>query len=159
LLRVRGSPDQKRTFLEIGYNSRLDELQAAVLRAGLGRLDDWTGRRRALADKYCELGLGELVAVPEPGAEEEPAYHMYVVGSEQATQLIDSLQQAGVAARRPYVHPVHEQEAMRQFAGGVKLPATRRAVDRNIALPMSPARTAADAQVVVEALRQALNSA
>jgi dTDP-3-amino-3,4,6-trideoxy-alpha-D-glucose transaminase len=159
LLRVRGSPDKKRTFVEIGYNSRLDELQAAVLRVGLGRLDGWNARRRAFADRYRELGLGELVAIPEPPANEEAAYHMYVVGSDRRGELIDALREAGISARQPYAHAVHEQKAMRSFVDGVTLPATKRAVDRNIALPMAPARTPADARTVVETLRQALNSA
>jgi dTDP-4-amino-4,6-dideoxygalactose transaminase len=159
LLRVRGSPDKKRTFVEIGYNSRLDELQAAVLRVGLDRLDGWNARRRAFADTYRELGLGELVAIPEPPADEEAGYHMYVVGSDRRGELIDALREAGISARQPYPHAVHEQKAMRSFNDGVTFPATKRAVDRNIALPMGPARTTADARTVVEALRQALNSA
>ena len=62
-LRFHGSRD-KSTFTEVGWNSRLDALQAAVLRVTLGRLDDWNARRRALAAAYEQEGLGELVDVP-----------------------------------------------------------------------------------------------
>ena len=70
-LRFHGSRD-KSTFTEVGWNSRLDALQAAVLRVTLGRLDDWNARRRALAAAYEQEGLGELVDLPQAAQDEEP---------------------------------------------------------------------------------------
>jgi dTDP-4-amino-4,6-dideoxygalactose transaminase len=158
LLRKHGSPDGKKTFLEVGYNSRLDELQAAVLLLGLTRLDDWTVRRRAFAAMYEELGIRDLVSpqASPPGA--ESAHHMYVVRSPERDRLLERLKDAGIGARPAYHHAVHEQEAMRPYAAGVDLPATRRVVETALALPMAPTRTQEDARAVVQALREGLNS-
>jgi dTDP-4-amino-4,6-dideoxygalactose transaminase len=159
LLRRHGSPDGKKTFVEVGYNSRLDELQAAVLSLGLTHLDDWTARRRELAAAYVELGIGDLVSLQTgpPGA--QSAHHMYVVRTPERDPALQALVGAGIGARPAYHHAVHEQPAMRPFAEGVDLPATRRVVETCLALPMAPTRTADDARAVVEVLRQALNSA
>ena len=80
MLRFHGSRD-KRTFELVGYNSRLDEIQAAMLRIFLRELAGWNAARREAAARYAELGLGELVELPvdEPGH----VYHMYVVRSSE----------------------------------------------------------------------------
>jgi dTDP-4-amino-4,6-dideoxygalactose transaminase len=93
LLRFHGSR-QKKEFEAVGYNSRLDELQAAVLRLFLGELDGWNGARRAAAARYEELGLGELCELPadEPGH----VYHMYVVRSPERDRLAEALAAAEI---------------------------------------------------------------
>src|SRR5918998_4307850 len=78
ILRFHGSRD-KSTFIEVGYNSRLDEVQAAALRVLLRELDGWNGRRRAAADAYERLGLGEHVTLPRPAPGAHHVYHLYVV--------------------------------------------------------------------------------
>src|ERR671938_164104 len=83
MLRFHGSRD-KVTFEHVGANSRLDELQAAILRAQLPSLDDWAAGRGAAAQHYAEAGLGELVALPRPTGGSAPAWHLYVVRSERA---------------------------------------------------------------------------
>ena len=82
-LRFHGSED-KRTFTEVGYNSRLDELQAAVLSVLLPELDGWNERRRAAAAAYERLGLGEHAELPQPVDGAEHVYHLYVVRNERA---------------------------------------------------------------------------
>src|SRR5919108_4264229 len=79
-LRFHGSKD-KATFVDVGYNSRLDELQAAALRVLLPELDGWIERRRGVAAAYERLGLGEHVMLPRPSAGARHAYHLYVVRS------------------------------------------------------------------------------
>ena len=88
LLRFHGSREKKE-FEAVGYNSRLDELQAAVLRLFLGELDGWNQARRDAAARYEELGLGELCELPadEPGH----VYHMYVVRSPERDRLAEAL--------------------------------------------------------------------
>ena len=157
LLRKHGSPDGKKTFREVGYNSRLDELQAAVLSLGLTRLDGWTARRRELAATYAELGVGDLVSLQASPDGARSAHHMYVVRSPDRDRLVQRLTDAGIGARPAYHHGVHEQEAMRPYAKDADLPATRRVVETALALPMAPTRTQEDARAVVEVLRQALN--
>jgi dTDP-4-amino-4,6-dideoxygalactose transaminase len=153
-LRFHGSRD-KRAFTDIGYNSRLDELQAAVLRALLPHLDEWGAGRRAAAEAYEQAGLGELVALPRalPGA--QPAWHLYVVRHAEAEQLAAALAEAGVGARGYYRTPVHRQPAMDRFAAGAELPATDKLARTNLAIPMSPLLSPAQAQEVTAAVRAA----
>src|SRR3989440_514624 len=93
LLRFHGSREKK-NFEAVGYNSRLDELQAAVLRLFLGELDGWNRARREAAGRYEELGLGELCELP--GDESGHVYHMYVVRSTERDRLRDALAAADI---------------------------------------------------------------
>jgi dTDP-4-amino-4,6-dideoxygalactose transaminase len=153
-LRFHGSSD-KSTFTEIGWNSRLDALQAAVLRVHLGRLDDWNARRRALAAAYEQEGLREVVEVPRPADGEEPAYHLYVVRTSDPDAMSQALSAAGIAARSYYRVPVHLQPAMQAWAPAGELSGTMRAAGANLALPMGPTLGTEAATQVVAALRSA----
>ena len=133
-LRFHGSRD-KETFTELGYNSRLDELQAAALRVLLPELDGWVAARRRAADAYEREGLGEHVALPRPVEGAAHAYHLYVVRSERPDELVAALGERGVAARGYYRAPVHRQPATAQFARG-ELPGTDEVARTNVALPM-----------------------
>jgi dTDP-4-amino-4,6-dideoxygalactose transaminase len=150
-LRFHGSRD-KSTFTEVGWNSRLDALQAAVLRVNLIRLDDWNARRRALAEAYEREGLPELVGVPRPAPDEEPVHHLYVVRVEDPDAASRALAEAGIAARSYYRVPVHMQPAMRDWAPAGELPGTMRAAQTSLALPMGPTLGADAARQVVTAL-------
>jgi dTDP-4-amino-4,6-dideoxygalactose transaminase len=157
LLRLHGSR-AKQTYLEIGYNSRLDALQAAVLRVLLTRLDSSNANRRALAAEYERAGLAEIVALPQAPLGAEPVHHMYVVRSDRRDTLLEALEGAGIEGRVSYAVPVHRQPAMAKYAAGVDLPETERAAATNMAIPMGPTRSADTAAAAVEALRQAVNS-
>jgi dTDP-3-amino-3,4,6-trideoxy-alpha-D-glucose transaminase len=152
MLRFHGSRD-KQTFELVGHNSRLDELQAGILRVLLPHLDGWSDGRRAAARAYAEAGLGELVALPEPTPGSAPAWHLYVVRHERADALRESLNGAGVGARAYYRTPVHLQPAMREFAPAVELPGTEEAARTNLAIPMSPVLGPPEAAEVVAAMR------
>jgi dTDP-4-amino-4,6-dideoxygalactose transaminase len=154
LLHFHGSRD-KSTFEEVGWNSRLDAMQAAVLRVTLARLDDWSARRRALADAYLEEGLADLAGVPQPDPGEEPAYHLYVVRLPDPDRAAAALSEAGIAARSYYRVPTHMQPAMRAWAPAEELPGTRQASATSLAVPMGPTFGADTARRVVEALRAA----
>jgi dTDP-4-amino-4,6-dideoxygalactose transaminase len=155
-LRFHGSYD-KRTHTEVGYNSRLDAVQAAALRVLLPELDGWTARRRAAAGAYAAAGLGELVRLPDttPGAEH--AYHLYTVRTDDADELVASLGAEGVQARPHYRQPIHRQPAMLEYAGA-ELPVTDELAATNVALPMGPELTAEQAAAVVEACRQRVSA-
>src|SRR5207302_4874134 len=109
LLRFHGSRD-KQDFQLVGYNSRLDELQAAALRVFLPHLEAWNRARREAAARYAELGLGEVCELPadEPGH----VYHMYVVRSPERDRIAAALEQAGIACARYYATPLHLQPAL-----------------------------------------------
>ena len=154
-LRFHGSRD-KVTYEQVGYNSRLDELQAAMLRVQLPHLDTWADGRRRAGRHYEEAGLGDLVALPRPSAGASPAWHLYVVGDQQVERLEASLAAAGVGYKAYYRIPVHRQVSMREWGAGVELPATEHAARTHLAIPMSPVLTREQVEEVVAAARAAL---
>ncbi|NLT05282.1 MAG: DegT/DnrJ/EryC1/StrS family aminotransferase [Solirubrobacterales bacterium] len=155
-LRFHGS-DDKKTFVEVGYNSRLDELQAAVLRLLLPELDGWNAARRAAADRYAAGGLGDHVALPAPVAGAEHVHHLYVVRSDRADELAAALAAQGIGARGYYRTPIHLQPATAGFApAGLELPGTELAARTHLALPMGPELTAAQVDETVAAVAAAL---
>src|SRR3954453_15289655 len=86
MLRFHGSRDKQR-FELVGHNSRLDELQAALLRLQLPHLEAWCEGRRAAAAHYAAAGLGELAALPQPVDGCDPAWHLYVIRHARADAL------------------------------------------------------------------------
>ena len=154
VLRFHGSRD-KVTYEEVGYNSRLDELQAAILRVLLPELDGWCDGRRAAGRHYEEAGLGELVGVPTPVDGADPAWHLYVIRHPLVEQLGPALDRVGIGQRGYYRTPVHSQPAMRTYAVGASLPGTDDAARMHLAIPMSPVLSRAQAIEVVSAIRSA----
>jgi dTDP-4-amino-4,6-dideoxygalactose transaminase len=156
LLRFHGSAD-KQVFEYVGYNSRLDELQAVALRVFLRELPRWTELRREAALRYAELGLGELVELPldEPGH----VYHMYVVRSSRRDRIAAALAEAGIASASYYRTPLHLQPAFRHlgWAEG-SLPVSEHAGRENLALPLWAGITAETQAQVVGCVRAALEA-
>ena len=152
VLRFHGSRD-KVTYEHVGYNSRLDELQAAILRVQLPHLDTWAEGRRRAGRHYEEAGLGELVGLPRPVERAAPAWHLYVVAHPEVQRLESALAAAGIGHKAYYRTPVHRQAAMRQWKAGVELPATEHAARTHLAIPMSPVLSREQAEEVVEAAR------
>jgi dTDP-4-amino-4,6-dideoxygalactose transaminase len=155
-LRFHGSRD-KQTFDYVGYNSRLDELQAAILRVLLPELDGWCDGRRAGAAAYRAAGLGDHVTLPVVPDGADPAWHLYVVTHPRADDLLGALARAGVQARGYYRRPLHLQPAMAAYAGDLApLPATDELAAHNIALPISAVFAESQAREVVAAIAGAL---
>ena len=152
MLRFHGSRD-KETFELVGRNSRLDELQAALLRVQLPELEGWAESRRAVARAYAEAGLGELLGLPRAVDGAEPAWHLFVVRHGDAEGLERALTDAGIGARRYYTVPVHRQPAMASVGSGIELPMTDELARTNLALPMSPALSGQQISEVVAAVR------
>ena len=153
LLRFHGSRD-KQTFDAVGYNSRLDELQAAALRIFLRHVDEWNGGRRAAAARYAELGLGDVCELPadEPGH----VYHMYVVRTHERERLTSALDQSGIGWAAYYTTPLHLQPALAELGyeqGSLR--ETERAARETLALPIWPAISREQQERVVECLRAA----
>jgi dTDP-4-amino-4,6-dideoxygalactose transaminase len=153
-LRFHGSRD-KLTHVEVGYNSRLDELQAAVLRVQLPHLENWCEGRRRAAARYQQAGLGELVRLPRAVAGASPAWHLYVVAHPRVADLQAALARRGIGHKAYYRTPVHRQPAMRAWAAGARLPGTDQAAREHLAIPMSPLLGADQASEVVAAVRAA----
>jgi dTDP-3-amino-3,4,6-trideoxy-alpha-D-glucose transaminase len=154
-LRFHGSSD-KQSFEFVGYNSRLDELQAAILRLLLPQLDGWCDGRRRAAQHYAAAGIAEHVTPPLAPARVTPAWHLYVVTHPQPEALIARLGAAGVQARSYYRTPLHRQPAMAPYVKtGLELSVTEELAASNLALPMSPALSAEQVAEVVAALAPA----
>jgi dTDP-4-amino-4,6-dideoxygalactose transaminase len=154
MLRFHGSAD-KTTYELVGFNSRLDELQAALLRVLLPHLDSWCDGRRAAARHYAEAGLSELVRPPGPVEGADPAWHLYVIRHPLAVRLQPALSRVGIGARAYYRTPIHRQPGMADYAEGVELPGTDEAAATHLAIPMSPVLDRVDAIQVVSAIREA----
>jgi dTDP-4-amino-4,6-dideoxygalactose transaminase len=156
LLSFHGSRD-KSAFDLIGYNSRLDELQAAFLRIFLPELSGWNEARRAAAARYAELGLGELVDLPEddPGH----VYHLFVCRSREREAIRTALADAGIASATYYTTPLHLQPSLSSlgYEPG-SLPATEHAAAENFSLPLWPGIPAEAQERVVEVVRSAVFS-
>ena len=154
LLSFHGSKD-KTAFDLVGYNSRLDEMQAAFLRIFLPELAGWNEARRAAAARYAELGLGDLVELPpdEPGH----VYHLFVCRSRERDAIRAALAEAGIASATYYTTPLHLQPSLRYLgyeAGS--LPATEQAGAENFSLPLWPGIAAEAQERVVDVVRSAV---
>jgi dTDP-4-amino-4,6-dideoxygalactose transaminase len=134
MLRFHGSRD-KVDFELIGYNSRLDEIQAAVLRIFLAELDGWVSLRREAAVRYAELGLGAVCELPE----DEPGhvYHLFVCRSVERDRIRAALEEAGIGSAVYYATPLHLQPAFSALAyGRGALPVTEQLAQENFSVPI-----------------------
>jgi dTDP-4-amino-4,6-dideoxygalactose transaminase len=154
MLAFHGSRD-KTDFHFVGYNSRLDELQAAFLRLFLTHLDQWTRGRREAAARYAELGLGDLVQIPED--ETGHVYHLFVCRSPDRDRIQQALSAAEIASAVYYTTPLHLQPALR-FLGWEpgSLPETERAAAENFSVPLWPGIPVEVQERVVETVRSAV---
>ena len=157
MLRFHGSWD-KVTYEHVGCNSRLDELQAAILRVQLPHLDGWADGRRAAGRHYAQAGLGELVELPVPVSGCDPAWHLYVIRHAQADAIAAALADAGHGQKAYYRTPIHRQPAMARWGAGVELPATDELARTHLAIPVSPVLSAAQAAEVTATIAAAVGA-
>lgn len=133
-----------------GVNSRLDELQAAMLAVKLPLLDSETQRRQQVAQMYLDGICNPHIALPEPGAPGQHAWHLFVVRTGHREQLQQHLSSHNVQTLVHYPIPPHQQKAYPDFAG-ISLPLTEQLHNEVISLPMDPNLTAASVQSVIDA--------
>src|SRR5262249_17485217 len=144
----------KKDFELIGYNSRLDAIQAAALRVFLPHLDEWTHLRREAPRRYPGVGLREPggLAPDGPGAR----YHMYLVRSPDRDVLASALASAEIGHAVYYLPPLHLQPALRYLGCSEgDLPETERASRENLCLPLWAGITEEQQAEVVGVLRRA----
>ena len=158
-LRDHGS-DRKYVHSLVGTNSRLDEMQAAILRVKLRRLDQGNEARRRHAAGYNRLLAGSDLKLPveRPGARH--VYHLYVVQSDRRDVLHHALAEAGIGAGKHYPVPVHLQEALMHLglrAGD--FPVSERFASRVLSLPMYPGLTSEQIRRVCEVILRAIREA
>jgi dTDP-4-amino-4,6-dideoxygalactose transaminase len=139
-----------------GFNSRLDELQAAFLRVKLTRLDEWNRRRKVLAGFYLDSlnNIADLALPFVPGWA-EPVWHLFVVRHSQRDRLAQKLAEAGIGTLIHYPVPPHLSGAYSEGEGAtVKLPIAENLAATVLSLPMGPHLTPEGATQVVSALRE-----
>jgi dTDP-4-amino-4,6-dideoxygalactose transaminase len=143
-----------------GVNSRLDTLQAAVLRAKLPHLADWNAARRAVAARYDDLLGGEnRIQTPSVDARAEHVFHLYVVQVDDRDRVLNALYDTGIRAGIHYPVPVHEQPAFRDLGlAPDDLPQASRAAKRVLSLPIYPEMTGQQVERVARALIEAVRA-
>ena len=143
----------------VGYNSRLDELQAAFLRVKLRRLDEWNDRRRAVASRYLALLEVPNLVLPEVPAWATPVWHLFVVRHPQRESLRDHLAALGVTTLIHYPTPPHlsaayASERIRLAASGRDpLPVAEDLAASVLSLPIGPHLRPDQVQRAAEAIR------
>lgn len=155
LYRDHGSRERYH-YAVIGYNSRLDELQAVILRVKLGRLDEFNQLRRAHAAYYNHRLKNTGIELPAEDGKGLHIYHQYTIASEGRNDLHHSLTAAGIGCAIYYPLPLHQQEVYRGLCSGLVLPRTEHAASRVLSLPMSPLLTEAQMNAVCAAIKTAL---
>lgn len=137
----------------IGINSRLDEMQAAILSAQLPYVKEWNERRREIAARYSE-GLKDVVQTPVERPDAVHVYHLYVIQTDARTELQEYLLDEGVQTLIHYPIPAHLQKAY-EYLGNKPgdLPMTERVAGRILSLPMHPELTNEQADYVIDRIR------
>lgn len=156
-LRDHGSAEKYRHDT-IGFNSRLDSMQAAVLNAKLAFLPGWNDQRRAAAETYGRLlAAVDGVRVPEVMEGNEHVWHLYVVRIPGRDEVLRRMRERGVGVQIHYPIPIHLQRAFKGL-GYEKgdLPVAEAAADEILSLPLYPGITPEQQEYVVTALRDAL---
>jgi dTDP-4-amino-4,6-dideoxygalactose transaminase len=154
-LRFHGSRDRA-TWEFVGYNSRLDVLQAAFLRILLPELDGWSDGRHRAAGHYEQAGLGELVTLPAVTDGARVAWHLYVIRSPHVDAIAAALSRAQIGNKVYYRPPVHRHPAMREYAGA-ELPVTEELALTHLAIAFNPGLSAGDAAEVTGSVRAAVS--
>jgi len=157
LLRDHGSP-AKYVHSTLGFNSRLDTLQAVVLHAKLSRLEAWNAARRAAADYYAEL-LADVagVTVPRTLRGNEHVWHLYVVRVPDRDRVLQHLRDNGVGAAIHYPTPIHLTDPFASPAHGPgSFPNAERLAAEVLTLPLYPGITRGQQERVAETLAAAL---
>jgi len=142
---------------EHGYNSRLDELHAEILRRKLTHLDDYIGRRRELAGRYDDLLAATSLTLPQVASGNSHAYYLYVVRHPRRDDIVASLKERDILVNISYPWPIHIMAGYRYL--GYRegdLPRTEAAAKEIFSLPMYPSLTDAEHQTVCEALHEIL---
>ena len=153
--KLRNHGSLKRSHHTIGYNSRLDDIHAAVLRVKLTQLDKWNDQRRSIARLYDEGLKGTSLKLPVALPGYRHIYHLYVVETPGRDALQAYLQERGITALTHYPIAIHQQEGYpwghsARISGS--LAHTERSAAQVLSLPMYPELTAEEAQITIEAI-------
>jgi dTDP-4-amino-4,6-dideoxygalactose transaminase len=141
----------------VGINSRLDELQAAILRVKLSRLDEWNEKRRRLAELYKELLEHTDVVLPFEMAYAKHAYHLFVIRLDKRDKRQRLLQKKGIQTLIHYPIPVHKQNAYTEFENAKDLSDTEAICNEILSLPLYPSLTDEEVTYITGATKNAIS--
>ncbi len=141
-----------------GANSRLDELQAAMLAVKLPHLDAWNQRRREIAARYAAGLANTTLTLPSPAGDGAHVHHLYVVRHSERDRLQAALRENGIGTDIHYPLPAYMQPVYTQFAPAGGLSVTERLAREVLSLPMYPELTNADVDAVIVAVCRALKT-
>jgi dTDP-4-amino-4,6-dideoxygalactose transaminase len=155
MLRHHGS---RQAYLHerVGWNSRLDELQAAVLRVKLRRLDEFNAARRRIAQRYREKLESAKLELPAEDARGRHVYHQFTIRSERRDAIREALAGDGIASSIFYPMPLHRQPAYEAFQRDLVLPACEEAARTVLSLPINPLLDEASVDRVCARIQDAL---
>ena len=139
----------------IGFNSRLDDLQAAILRVKLRHIDRFNQERRRVAHRYSE-GVKDVVTVPFEDGKGVHVYHQYTVLTDKRDQIMAALSGQQIASAVYYPIPLHRQNVFAEQCQGISLPVTESIAARCMSLPIYPEMTNQQVDQVIEAIRGAI---
>jgi len=139
----------------IGYNSRLDDIQAAILRVKLKRIDEFNSGRRRVAHLYSEL-LKDVAIVPHEDGKGVHVYHQYTILSERRDQVMAKLSERQISSAVYYPIPLHKQEVFAEACAGITLPVAEAVAANCMSLPVYPEMPDDSVRLVAETVREAL---
>jgi dTDP-4-amino-4,6-dideoxygalactose transaminase len=140
---------------EVGYNSRLDALQAAILQAKFPHVDSWNEKRRQIAQRYSEKFISLDITVPVECDWGKHVYHLYIIRSERRNELQAFLKQKGIASEVYYPLPPHLSKPCRKFGYHEgDFPHAERASRETLALPLFPELTAEQQDEVINTISE-----
>jgi len=140
-----------------GYNSRLDELQAAILRVKLRHLDEWNARRLDLVSEYRQGLEGLEISLPRIADGVESVYHLFVVRTKQRDTLQSRLKESGIETLIHYPIPPHKQDAYR-FIQNLHLPIAECLASEVVSLPLGPHLSTTSVEQVVQHIKRILST-
>jgi dTDP-4-amino-4,6-dideoxygalactose transaminase len=156
MLRVHGG-EIKYFQSAIGFNSRLDNLQAAILSVKLKKLDEWTESRRRIANRY-NLAFKDIVKIPKEQNQGRHVYHLYIIGvGDKRDMLMNFLKEKGIESRVYYPLPLHLQECYREL--GYKegdFPNAECAARETMALPLFPELKLEEQDYVINMVKEGI---
>ena len=154
VLRNHGSHERYQHNV-LGYNSRLDELQAAVLRVKLKHIDEFNRERRRVARSYSEKLRG-VVTPPSEDSEAVHVYHQYTLLSENRDAIMRTLQGQNIASAIYYPIPLHKQKAFAEQCRGLSLPVSELVASQCLSIPIHPDLREDEIEQIVSAIKSAV---
>ncbi|OGT97901.1 MAG: erythromycin biosynthesis sensory transduction protein eryC1 [Geobacteraceae bacterium GWC2_48_7] len=139
----------------IGYNSRLDDIQAAILRVKLKRIDEFNQGRRRVAHLYSEL-LNDVVTTPFEDGKGTHIYHQYTLLTDQRDKIMAKLAEKQISSAVYYPIPLHRQDVFAQQFANVNLPVSETVAARCMSLPVYPEMPEESVRLVAQMVREAL---